>query len=60
MRLQKLANLERKKIEDELKEVQALIEELTTLLKSEKKMLGVIKGEIEDIVKNTATTAQLK
>ena len=51
MRLQKLANLERKKIEDELKEVQALIEELTALLKSEKKMLGVIKTEIEDVVK---------
>ncbi|MDB5225009.1 MAG: gyrase subunit gyrase subunit protein, partial [Candidatus Adlerbacteria bacterium] len=46
MRLQKLANLERKKIEDELAEVQLLIEELSTLLKSEKKMLGVIKEEI--------------
>ncbi len=46
MRLQKLANLERKKIEDELKEVQALIEELLALLKSEKKMLGVIREEI--------------
>ncbi|MDZ4226107.1 MAG: DNA gyrase subunit A, partial [Patescibacteria group bacterium] len=45
MRLQKLANLERQKVEDELKEVQALIEELSTLLKSEKKMLGVIKTE---------------
>ncbi len=51
MRLQKLANLERKKIEDELKEVQALIEELTTLLASEKKMLGVIKTEIEETAK---------
>jgi DNA gyrase subunit A len=51
MRLQKLANLERKKIEDELKEIQALIEELEALLESEKKMLGVIKGEIEDVVK---------
>lgn len=49
MRLQKLANLERKKVEDELKEIQLLIEELTTLLKSEKKMLGVIKTEISDI-----------
>jgi len=49
MRLQKLANLERKKIEDELAEVQALIAELTELLKSEKKMLGVIKKEISDI-----------
>ncbi|MBP9710856.1 MAG: DNA gyrase subunit A [Candidatus Pacebacteria bacterium] len=51
MRLQKLANLERKKIEDELAEVQALIAELTELLKSEKKMLGVIKTEITEIAK---------
>ncbi len=47
MRLSRLANLERKKIEDELAEVQATIEELTALLKSDKKMLAVIKGEIE-------------
>ena len=32
-------------------EVQAFIAELTELLKSDKKMLGVIKGEIEDITK---------
>jgi DNA gyrase subunit A len=49
MRLQKLANLERKKIEDELKEVQALIAELESLLKSEKKMLGVIKTELSEV-----------
>lgn len=49
MRLQKLAGLERKKIEDELKEVQALIEELRELLKSEKKLLALIKKEISDI-----------
>ncbi len=49
MRLSRLANLERKKIEDELKEVQAQIAELLDLLKSEKKMLGVIKTEIETI-----------
>ncbi len=48
MRLSRLANLERKKIEDELAEIQSLIEELTTLLKSDKKMLGVIKQEILD------------
>lgn len=47
MRLSRLANLERKKIEDELAEVQQTIEELSALLKSDKKMLGVIKGEIE-------------
>jgi DNA gyrase subunit A len=49
MRLQKLAGLERKKIEDELKEVQALIAELTALLKSEKKMLGLIKDELRAV-----------
>ncbi len=49
MRLQRLSGLERKKIEDELKEVQATIEYLESLLKSEKKMMGVIKKEIEEI-----------
>lgn len=50
MRLQKLAGLERKKIEDELKEVQDLIEYLRTLLKSEKKMMDLIKKEIAEII----------
>ncbi|MSU73900.1 DNA gyrase subunit A [Candidatus Kaiserbacteria bacterium] len=50
MRLQKLAGLERKKIEDELKEVQALIEELTTLLKSEKKLMELIKKELREVI----------
>ena len=50
MRLQKLAGLERKKIEDELKAVQALIEELTALLKSEKKLMELIKKELRDVV----------
>ncbi len=49
MRLQKLAALERQKIEDELKEVQALIAELKALLASPKKILGVIKSEIAEI-----------
>ncbi len=49
MRLQKLASLERKKIEDELREVQALIEELESILKSEKKMLSIIKKELLEI-----------
>lgn len=46
MKLQKLAGLERKKIEDELKGVQALIKELESILESPKKMLGVIKTEL--------------
>jgi DNA gyrase subunit A len=49
MRLQKLAGLERKKIEDELTAVQALIKELKELLASPKKILGVIKKELADI-----------
>ncbi|HEU4677819.1 MAG TPA: DNA gyrase subunit A, partial [Candidatus Paceibacterota bacterium] len=49
MRLQKLAGLERKKIEDELKEMQALIAELESILASKKKMLGLVKSELTDI-----------
>ncbi len=46
MRLQTLAGLERKKIEDELKEKLALIKELEDILKSEKKILGIVKDEL--------------
>ncbi len=49
MRLAKLAGLERKKIEEELREVQALIGELETLLKSVSKMRGLIKSELTDV-----------
>jgi len=58
MRLQKLANLERQKVEDELKEVQEAIAELTELLKSEKKMLGVIKAEIAESAKKFGDTSR--
>src|SRR3989338_4926886 len=50
MRLSKLAGLERQKVEDELKEVQALITELTALLKSEKKLMALIKKEMQEIM----------
>jgi len=46
MKLQALAGLERKKIDDELKEKRRLIEELEIILKSPKKILEVIKGEL--------------
>ena len=46
MRLQNLANLERLKIEGELKEKQALIKELEELLKSPKKIKKVISDEL--------------
>lgn len=48
MRLQKLAGLERKKIEDELAEVQKLIKELESILKSKVKMMGIVKTELSD------------
>ncbi|MDE2037958.1 MAG: DNA gyrase subunit A [Patescibacteria group bacterium] len=49
MRLQKLAGLERKKVLDELAEVQALIEELKGILGSEKKVRGIITKELAEI-----------
>ncbi len=49
MRLQRLAGLERKKIEDELREVQVLIGELKELLGSPKKISTVIKDELKEI-----------
>lgn len=49
MRLQKLAGLERKKIEDELLEVQKLIADLKAILASEKKMQTVIKKELSEL-----------
>lgn len=46
MRLQKLAGLERKKVEDELKEMMKLIKHFKSLLASTKKMLDLIKEEL--------------
>jgi DNA gyrase subunit A len=49
MKLQKLAGLERKNIELELKEKQELIKDLESLLASPKKMMKVISDELQDI-----------
>ena len=49
MRLQKLAGLERKKIEEELREVQKLIAELQAILGSKKKMLSIIKTDLLEV-----------
>jgi len=49
MKLQALAGLERKKIEDELKEKNKLIVELEDLLKNPKKILAVIKKELQEL-----------
>lgn len=49
MRLQKLAGLERKKIEDELKAVQDFIKECKDILASTKRMKTIIKDELKEI-----------
>lgn len=49
MKLQKLAGLERKKIEDELKEIQALITELKSILANIKKIVKIIIDELSVI-----------
>lgn len=49
MRLQKLAGLERQKIEDELAEIKKLIKGLKELLASKSKMKALIKKEIIEI-----------
>ncbi|PIR83336.1 DNA gyrase subunit A [Candidatus Kaiserbacteria bacterium CG10_big_fil_rev_8_21_14_0_10_56_12] len=49
MRLSKLAGLERKKLEDELAEVQALIKKLKDILSSAKKILAVVRKELIEL-----------
>lgn len=49
MQLRRLAALERKKIEEELADVRKRIKEFEELLRSPKKVLGVIKTELADL-----------
>jgi len=49
MRLQKLAGLERQKVEDELKALQKTIKELKAILKDPKKVLAIIKDQLIEI-----------
>ncbi len=49
MKLQRLASLERKKIEDELKAIQALIKDLEDILKNPKRVLTIIKDELTQV-----------
>lgn len=49
MRLQTLAGLERKKIEDELKELLELIKELIAILKNPEKIKDIIKRELLEL-----------
>ncbi len=48
-KLSALAQLERQKIEDELKEIKAKINELNSILESPAKIKGVVKKEIKEI-----------
>jgi len=50
MRLQTLAGLERKKIEDELKEKMDFIEECESILGDPKRVLAIIKEETQEII----------
>jgi DNA gyrase subunit A len=52
MKLQTLAALERQKVIDELAEKRKLILELKSILKDEKKVLALIKKDLEDLKKN--------
>ncbi len=60
MRLSTLAGLERKKIEDELKEKKFLIAELEDILRSGRKILGIIKKELIQIREKYADDRRTK
>lgn len=49
MKLRRLTGLEREKIDEELKELEALIKELEEILASEEKILNIIKEELTEI-----------
>ncbi|HVX41281.1 MAG TPA: DNA gyrase subunit A [Gemmatimonadaceae bacterium] len=51
MRLAKLTGLEIEKLEEELKEVRALIKDLRALLESKEKRMAVLKGELQEIAR---------
>ena len=60
MRLSKLAGLERKKLEDELSEVQALIKKLKEILSSPKKILAVVRAELEELAEKCGDDRRTK
>ncbi|HEV2522961.1 MAG TPA: DNA gyrase subunit A [Candidatus Acidoferrales bacterium] len=54
LQLQRLTQMEREKIIEELKQIQALIAELKEILASEKKLKGVIVKELHEVQKDYA------
>jgi DNA gyrase subunit A len=49
MRLQRLTGLERRKLEDELKELQAKIDEYKAILSSERRVLDIISADLDEV-----------
>ena len=60
MKLQRLAGLERQKIEDELKEKLALIKELKSILSDPRKILAVIRKEFAELREKYADERRTK
>lgn len=60
MRLQQLANLEKQKIEDELAEKKKMIAEFESILKSQKKILGIVKSEVAELRERFADDRRTK
>ncbi len=60
MKLQNLANLERLKIEDELKEKKKMIAEFEAILSSKTKIRNIIKKELKDIKEKFADKRRTK
>ncbi|NCF74991.1 MAG: DNA gyrase subunit A [Xanthomonadaceae bacterium] len=60
MKLQNLANLERMKIENELKEKKKIIKELKKILSSKKLMLNIVKDELKEIKEKFADERRTK
>jgi len=60
MRLQKLAALERQKIEDELKELKTIIKDLKALLADPKKILAVVREQLEEIIEKYGDARRTK
>ncbi|MEA2088361.1 MAG: DNA gyrase subunit A [Patescibacteria group bacterium] len=60
MKLQNLANLERMKIEDELKEKKKIIKELKKILASKKLMSNIVKDELKEVKEKFADERRTK
>ena len=60
MKLQKLAGLERKNVENELKEKQDFIQEMKDILANAKRILKIVSKELEEIIEKYADDRRTK